>query len=223
MKLSKNTLLILKNFSTINPSIYVRQGNVLRTIAISGNIAASATLEDTFDVDFAIYDLNTFLNGLRLYDSPELEFDISNGCVYIVDGTHKIKYVLTNPKLVTHPENRDIRLPTKDVCFEVLQSEFEKLMKASNVFSLPDLSVIGDSEKIVLKITDKNNASSNEASICVGETNQNFELNYKIEDIKIIPGDYEVVISKHLLSEFTNKAYDIKYYIGLGVDSKFHS
>lgn len=222
MKLSNNTISILKNFSTINPSIYIRKGNRIRTIAMSGNIAAAATVEEEFDTDFAIYDLNTFLNGLKLYTEPDIEFS-SDDCLVIKQGKHKIKYRLTNPKLIISPEDKEIRLPSKDVCFVLLQEEFEKLIKASSIFSLPNLSVIGDSEKIMLQITEKSNISSNEVSICVGETDEKFELNYKMENIKIIPGNYDVVISNQLISQFKNKDFDLSYYIGLDSDSRFYS
>jgi hypothetical protein len=222
MKLSNNTISILKNFSVINPNIYIRKGNKLRTISIAEDIAASATVEENFENDFAIYDLNTFLNGLKLYDNPELEFT-TDDCVEIKQGKHRIKYRLTNPKLIKSAEDRDIKLPSKDVCFVLLQEEFEKLIKASSIFSLPNLSVIGDSEKIMLQITEKSNISSNEVSICVGETSEKFELNFQMEKLKIIPGNYDVVISNQLISEFTNKDFDISYYIGLDSDSRFYS
>lgn len=222
MKLNENTITILKNFSSINPSIYIRKGNKLRTIAVSGSIAAVAEVEDTFDTDFAIYDLNQFLNGLKLYDNPILDFSEDN-CILIKQGNHKIKYRLTDPSLIFAGEDRDIGLPSQDVCFLLKEEQFEKLLKASSVFGLPDFSVIGNEKEISLQITQKDNSSSNELSIIVGETTEDFVMNFKTEYLKIIPGDYEVVISKELIAKFTNQNYNLTYYIGLESDSNFYS
>lgn len=222
MKISDNTITILKNFSSINPSIHIRKGNKLRTIAMSGNIAAVAKIEDEFETEFGIYDVNQFLNGLKLYENPELDFSKEKR-VLIRHGNHKITYRLTDPSLIFSAEDRDIKLPSKDVCFILSEKSFEKLMKASSVFSLPDFSVVGDGKQIELQVCDKENPSSNEVSIVVGETDEEFKLNYKMEYLKIIPGDYEVIISKQLISQFTNKNFDLTYFIGLESDSVFYS
>jgi hypothetical protein len=220
MKLTNNTVNILKNFSSINPSIYIRKGNKLRTIAMSGNIAATATISENFDTSFAIYDLNQFLNGIKLYDTPELDFSKDN-CIVIKQQNHKITYRLTDPSLICSAEDRDIKLPSMDICFLMDNSHFEKLLKASSVFSLPDFSVIGEDGEITLRVRQKENSSSNEVSITVGKTNEEFCLNFKAENLKIIPGNYEVIISKELIAQFTNTDFDLTYFIGLESDSSF--
>lgn len=222
MKLSPNTITILKNFSSINPSIYIREGNIIRTIAMSGNIAASAKVDDSFETSFAIYDLNQFLNGLKLYENPVLDFSKEN-CVLIKQGNHKITYRLTDPTLIFSAEDRDIKLPSKDVCFILTEDNFEKLLKASSVFGLPDFSVVGENGEISLQVTQKENSSSNQVSIAVGETDEDFVMNFKTENLKIIPGNYEVVISKQLIAQFTNQNFDLTYFIGLESDSNFLS
>lgn len=222
MKLTQNTISILKNFSSINPSIYIREGNKIRTIAMSGNIAASATVEEEFTTPFAIYDLNQFLNGIKLYDSPVLDFSKEN-CVLIKQGKHKITYRLTDPSLIFCAEDRDIKLPSKDICFILTEDQFEKLLKASSVFGLPDFSVVGENGEISLQVSQKENSSSNEVSIVVGETDEEFRMNFKTENLKIIPGNYEVVISRQLIAQFTNQNFDLVYYIGLESDSNFIS
>ena len=220
MKLTDNTVSILKNFSSINPSIHIRKGNKIRTIAMSGNIAAVATVEDEFDSEFAIYDLNQFLNGLKLYENASLDFSKDN-CILIKQGNHKITYRLTDPSLIFSAEDRDIKLPSKDVCFILTEDNFEKLLKASSVFGLPDFSVVGDGNEIFLQVAQKENSSSNEVSIVVGETSEEFKLNFKTENLKIIPGNYEVVISKQLIAQFSNQNFDLTYFIGLESDSNF--
>lgn len=222
MKLTDNTIVILKNFSSINPSIYIRKGNMIRTLAMSGNIAAIAKVEEEFETEFAIYDLNQFLNGIKLYENPELDFS-QNNCVLVKHGNHKITYRLTDPSLIFSAEDRDIRLPSQDVCFTLKEEQFEKLLKASSVFGLPDFSVIGEDGKIYIQISQKDNSSSNEVSILVGETDADFKMIFKTENLKIIPGDYEVVISKQLIAQFKNKNFELTYFIGLESDSDYYS
>lgn len=222
MKLSDNTVTILKNFSSINPSIHIRRGNKIRTLAMSGNIAAVAKVEENFENEFAIYDLNQFLNGLKLYENPILDFSKDN-CVLIKQGNHKITYRLTDPTLIFSAEDREIKLPSQDVCFILKEEHFEKLLKASSVFGLPDFSVIGDDGNIYIQISQKENSSSNEVSILVGETTESFKMNFKTENLKIIPGEYEVVISRELIAQFTHKDFDLTYFIGLESDSDFYS
>lgn len=220
MKLSEKTISILKNFATINPSIYIRKGNVIRTIAMSGNIAACVQVSENFNTEFAIYDLNQFLNGLKLYNTPSLIFEDEN-YLLIKEGSHTIKYFLTDPSLIFASEDKDIVLPSRDVCFQMDEHQFEKLIRSSAVFGLPDFSVIGENGTIKLIVRQKENSSSNEVAIEVGDTSEEFNLNFKIENLKIIPGSYDVVISRHLISEFTNKSMNLTYFIGLESDSSF--
>lgn len=226
MKLSDNTITILKNFAAINENIYFRKGNVIRTIAESGHILASAKVVETFDTEFAIYNLNEFMNGLRLFKTPEIEFtdEGRNNYAIIKEGSSKIKYMLTPPSLVKSPENRDIVLPSQDVCFQISEEQFEKLIKAANVFDLEDITVVGEDNIISILVRNKENPTSNSISVDVGKVDMEFSLNYKVEHLmKIIPGSYDVVISKELISQFENQNFDLTYYIGLESDSTFYS
>ncbi|WLW37577.1 sliding clamp DNA polymerase accessory protein [Synechococcus phage S-8S53] len=219
MKLSNNTTNILKNFSQINQSILIKQGNKLKTISVMKNILAEAEIEEDFEADFAIYDLNQFLSGLSLYDSPDLEF--GDSYLTIRDGRRRAKYFFADPSVIVSPPEKEISLPSKDVCFTVATQQLDKLLKAAAIYQVPDLSAIGRNGKIELVVRDKKNDTSHEFSEEVGETDQDFSFNFKVENIKIIPGTYDVVISSKLLSEFTNKNTDLKYYIALEPDSTF--
>jgi len=223
MKLSNNTLAILSNFSKINDNIYIRTGNVIRTISNSENISAYATVEETFEDEFAIYELSQFLRGLRLYENPEIEIFSDKGYVLIKQGTHTIKYFLTDPDLVKAPENRNMRLPSQDVCFQMRAEHFDKLMKASNVFGLSDFTVLGEKGKIVLQVRNKSDPTSNQASIIVGETDENFELNFDKNNLLMIEGSYDVVISRQMAAQFTNQDFELTYFVGLSSDSTFNS
>jgi len=220
MKLSEETIAILKNFSSINQSILVKVGNNLRTISVMKNILAEAEVKETFEKDFAIYDLNQFLNGLNLHQSPDLDFT-NNSHVVIREGKRRVKYFFADPEVIVAPPEKKISLPSQDVCFQLEHSNLDKLLKAAAVYQLPDLAAIGESGVIRLVVRDKRNDTSNEYSIVVGETDNEFTFNFKVENIKIIPGSYDVVVSSKFLSQFTSQKYNLKYYIALEPDSTF--
>ena len=220
MKLTDNTLNILKNFAGINNSILVKQGNKLRTISMAKNILAEADISEEFPRDFAIYDLNQFLNGLSLHQDPDLDFN-EDTYLSIKEGKRRVKYFFADPNVITAPPEKDITLPTKDVCFQLDSASLERLVKAAQVYQLPDLSAIGEAGVIKLVVRDKKNDTSNEYAIVVGETEDVFTFNFKVENIKIIPGAYDVVVSSKLLSQFSNTKHDLKYYIALEPDSTF--
>lgn len=220
MKLSDKTLTLLKNFSSINQSILFKQGNKLRTISVMKNILAEAEIEEELPKDFGIYDLNQFLNGINLYHSPELDFD-NEGYVMIREGKSRAKYFFADPNVIVTPPDKEIALPSEDVCFVLDTKELDRLLKASSVYQLPDLSVIGEAGVVKLVVRDKKNDTSNEFSVVVGEAENEFVFNFKVENIKILPGSYEVVISKKLLSRFKSNSFDATYYIALEPDSTF--
>ena len=221
MKLSDSTLAVLKNFAGINNSILVKKGNQLRTISVAKNILAEAEIPEDFPRDVAIYDLNQFLNGLSLHQDPNLDFT-EDSHITIKEGKRRVKYFYADPQVIIAPPDKEINLPTQEICFQLESNSLEKLVKAASVYQLPDLSVIGKNNEIHMVVRDKKNDTSNEYSIYVGETDSTFELNFKMENIKIIPGPYDVVISSKLLSAFTNKQYNLKYFIALEPDSTFN-
>ena len=220
MKLSDNALAILKNFAGINNSILVKQGNKLRTISVAKNILAEAEIKEDFPRDFAIYDLNQFLNGLSLHQDPDLDFN-QDSYLSIKEGKRRVKYFFADPNVIIAPPEKEITLPSQDVCFQLDSVTLDKLIKAAAVYQLPDMSAIGGNGVIKLVVRDKKNDTSNEYAIVVGETSDEFEFNFKVENIKIIPGAYEVVVSSKLLSQFTNTQHNLKYYIALEPDSTF--
>ena len=220
MKLSDNTLTILKNFAGINNSILVKEGTKLRTISVAKNILAEADIKEEFPRDFAIYDLNQFLNGLSLHADPDLDFK-EESYLSIREGKRRVKYFFADPNVIIAPPEKEINLPSQDVCFQLDSASLEKLVKAAAVYQLPDLSAVGEAGVIKLVVRDKKNDTSNEYAIVVGETDQEFTFNFKVENIKIIPGAYDVVVSSKLLSQFTNTRYNLTYYIALEPDSTF--
>ena len=220
MKLSDKTLTLLKNFSSINQSILFKQGSSLKTISVMKNILAEATIEEDLPTDFGIYDLNQFLNVLGLHQNPDLDFD-NQGHVVIREGRSRTKYFFADPNVIVTPPDKEITLPSEDVSFELSTSHLDKLLKAAAIYQLTDLAVVGGDGVVKIVVRDKKNDTSNDFSIVVGETESTFSFNFKVENIKILPGTYDVVVSQKLLSRFTCRDYDLTYYIALEPDSTF--
>ena len=221
MKLSEKTLALLKNFSTINQSILFKKGNTLRTMSVMKNILAEADIEEEFPQDFAIYDLVQFLNGIDLYDNHELDFK-NESHLYIRGGkNNRTKYFFADPSVIVAPPEKTLTLPSEDVCFTFDNNQLISILKASAIYGLPDLSAVGEAGVVKLVVRDKKNDTSNEFAINVGETDREFSFNFKVENIKILAGSYNVVISEKLLSRFVNENYNLTYFIALEPDSTF--
>jgi hypothetical protein len=216
--LSRKTLDVLKNFSTINSSIVFRKGSTVRTISNAENILAKFTGEEVFPVDFAIYDLSQFLSGISLFSDPQLEFDNEN-FVSIRGGRQSARYFFSDPEITlkSAPE-KNVKFPGADLQFNLTGEDLIALQKASAVYSLPDLTFqsIEGHDEIKLILRDKENDTSNTYDITVaGCSTGTYTLDLKIENIRLLPGDYTVKVSQHLISEWTNVNTDLTYYIAL--------
>lgn len=216
--LSKNTLDVLKNFSTINSSIVFRKGSTVRTISNAENILAKFTGEEIFPVDFAIYDLSQFLSGISLFNDPQLEFT-SGDFVSIRGGRQSAKYYFSDPEITlkSAPE-KNVKFPGADIQFNLSEYDLIALQKASAVYSLPDLTFQSEKESDTIKLIlrDKENDTSNTYDLTLaGCCSGTYSLDLKIENIRVLPGDYTVKVSQHLISEWTNTNTDLTYYIAL--------
>ena len=216
--LSKKTLDVLKNFSTINSSIVFRKGSTVRTISNAENILAKFTGEEVFPTDFAIYDLSQFLSGISLFNDPQLEFT-SNDFVSIRGGRTSAKYYFSDPEITlkSAPE-KNVNFPGADLQFSLSGDDLIALQKASAVYGLPDLTFCSEEglDTIKLILRDKENDTSNTYDLTVaGCSTGTYSLDLKIENIRVLPGDYSVKVSKHLISEWTNANVDLTYYIAL--------
>ena len=221
--LSKTTLDVLKNFSTINSSIVFRQGSTVRTISNAENILAKFTGEEVFPTDFAIYDLSQFLSGISLFDNPSLEFT-SGDFVNIRGGRQSAKYYFSDPEITlkSAPE-KNVKFPGSDIQFSLTGEDLINIQKASAVYSLPDLTFFSEegSDTIKLILRDKENDTSNTYDLSVnGIATGTFSLDLKIENIRVLnspsnPIDYVIKVSQHLISEWTSQDADLKYFIAL--------
>ena len=221
IKLAEKTISLLENFSSINQSILVKKGSKLRTISVMKNILAEADVDEEFERDFGIYDLPQFLNGVNLMKDPDLDLKNETYMIIREGKTTKVKFAFADPDVIIIPPEKEIKLPSNDVTFQLDSTQLAKLLKASSIYQLPDLSAVGDGKDITLVVSDRKNDNSNEYTIVVGKTDETFEFLFKIENIKLIPGSYDVAISKKNLAKFTNSNYNLNYFIALEPDSKY--
>ena len=219
MFLSQETISILKNFSTINQSILIKPGSKLRSMSVMKNILVEAEVAEKFESEIAIYDLNQFLNCLSLIPGAELE--VTDSSVVIADDNNSIDYRLSDPSVISAPPDKELKLPSEDVCLVLTEEHLATIKKAAAVLQIGDVSIIGDGSKIRIQVRDKKNSGSNSYSIDCGDTTHVFQFNLKVDNLKLSEGDYDVVISSKNLAEFTSHSRPIVYYIAVEPDSTF--
>jgi hypothetical protein len=220
MKLNDRSVRILKNFSSINPSLQFDEGETLRTISPNKTMMARAKLDNVIPKTFAIYDLSRFLGVMSLFEDPELSF--AERMVNIKSPGRSVSYTFADPSTIITPPNREIVLEDPDVVFELKESVFAELMKALGVMSLPDFVVAGEDGKIVLRATDTKNPSSDTYDVVVdGATSSNdFVAVFKTENLKIVPSDYTVSLSSKGISHFASDG--VEYWISIESNSTFN-
>ena len=223
MKLSKHTLNMLKNFSDINMSIEIKKGSVLRTVSVQKNILAQAELEDEFPKDFAIYELNRFLGAVSLFDDPELEFNAKS--VNIGTTKHSADYVYCDPSMIVTPPENNITFPDPEVKFTLTQDSLSQVMRASNVLGTPEIAIEGGphpNDSIRIKALDVNNDSTDTFQVVLDEkSGHTFRFVFKTENMKMIPGNYDVEISSKGISHFSLQGQKLQYWIATESTSNF--
>jgi len=219
MKISKETLSVLKNFATINGNILIKAGNRLSTISAQKNVMASTTVQENFDSEFGIYDLNEFLGVYSLFDAdPELAFD--EKFVTVANGKSKVKYFAADPSVLASP-TKDALPVDADIEFDLSKTMYDMIMKTSSVLRSGDVSFIGDGSNVSVVVADKKNATSNSWDATLGTTDKVFKVNFRIDNFKMLDGDYVVSISKKRISKFASKMNDLTYFIAVEADSTF--
>lgn len=217
MKLSKETVALFKNFAGINSNLLLKSGNKLATISGQKNVMADASVTETFP-DFGIYDLNEFLGAMSLFDDPELDFQ--DKYVSISQGNMKIKFFAADASVLTAPQ-KAITFPEAEINFNINADKLTMIHKTASVLRSPDVSIVGDGSSITVVVGDKKNATGNSFSEAVGATDKTFKVNLKVENLKMIPGDYEVSISSKKISRFKSPSSDLVYYVAVEADSTF--
>ena len=212
--ISRETIDILKNFSSINKSIVIKPGNTIRTLSVNKNILASADIGESIDQQISIYDLSSFLGCLSLFDQPQ--FDTTNTQYLTVtnsSGKSKTRFFYADPDVIVQPPDKDLDLPSEDVRFVLSAENLNALQRAAAVYGVPDLCLVAHNGKMTLRVTDKKNDTSNSYTVEVGETDAEYCYCFKIENLKLVPCDYQVTISDANVAFF--QGTNIRYWIAL--------
>ena len=223
MKLSEHTVEVLKNFASINQNLVIKEGNTLTTMSAMKNIVAKAEVEESFKKEVAIYDLNEFLASLSLFASPVLEFN--EGFVTIKEENtpkNSLKYFYSDPSVVTSP-NKTITMPSKEVSFTLNGDNLTKLKRAAGVIGAPDLVLEKKNADVFLTVKDKKNDTANTFSIDVDtvEDGSDFKFFFKVENLKLMDGDYDVDISSKNISHLASSNKDVEYWVALEPESSY--
>jgi len=220
MKISNETRDILKNFATINSGIKVGTGQELKTISNMKNILAVATVNESFPKDFSIYNLPEFLGATSLLEDPDFQF--GDASLTVSDNSSTMSYFYASEGMVNSPEKM-VTMPDAEIKVDVSSTLLSELQKASSVLGVNDLVLESDGTKITFTVKDKKNPTSNTFSRIVGEGNGvSYSMNFKIENLKVLEGNYEVFVSSKGISNFKNKDIDLEYFIALEPDSKYN-
>ena len=219
MKLNQNTIEVLKNFADINTNILIKQGKELSTISTMRNIFAKAEITDEFTKEFGIYDLNEFLGTLSALDTPDISLTDKKMMIKEKDGSNT-GYWFSDPSVIVSP-TKSVNMPEADVTFTLSQAKYQKLLKMAAILKAPDLALIGTKGgNVVLKICDKKNDTSNTYEVTVGQgATADYTFYFKVENMKMLEGDYDVSVSAKSISHFKNKKLPVEYWIALEPDS----
>jgi len=222
ISLSQRTLNILKNFSTINSNILVKPGNKLVTISPIKNVMAEATIEEDFDIEFGIWDLSKFLGTVSLFNTPEFEFH--EKFVVIRDEKKKteVTYHYSEPRLLT-TVNKEINMPESVVDCTITQDILNDILRASSVLQVNDIAIRPNDDSLEIVALDKTDVTTNNYSIDLGDipSHDDFNFYFKAENLKMLPGDYDVKITDKVISQFKKVNDDLTYWIALESDSQY--
>lgn len=217
MKLTQATLDVLKNFASINQSLLFTQGDTLKTISPQKTIFAKVQVPDSFEREFAIYDLGQFLGVLGLFKEPELIFNDSY--VTVTEGEEKVNYRYADAKLIVTPPSKEITFPTPDVEFTLTADALQRIVRAGSALGVPEVAVIGEDGKITVRALNSKEADSNNYQFKVGETDREFRAIFKTENLKLLQDEYKVAVAAKGLAKF--ESAKATYFIAIESSSKF--
>lgn len=221
MKISNETLSLLKKFSEVNSGLVFKQGNIQSTVSPQKNILLSAEVSENFPKTFAIYELNTFLGILSSCKEPELEF--CDNYLKIVESNGMItQYVYSDPSMIMQPPEKQLNFPDADISFVLTHEQYEAILKKAVILHLPEIAILGEDGKLQLTAMDTKNDSSDTSSFILGDTDKNFQFVFKLENLKLFKGDYDVEISSKGISKFKNKNQEIEYFIATEASSTYN-
>lgn len=217
MKFSERTLTILKSFSSINKSILMKEGNILKTVTPEKTLVATAKIPDTIPSQACVYDLSRFLSILSLYKDPDVEFH--DRYFTIASGKQRTKYVYADISMIHAAPEKDIKLPSNDVVVDVSWEDLQSVIKAAGVLQFQEVAFVGQDGKIYLKAIDGNNENSDDYGVEIGTTSDTFKIIVKTDNLKLLPQDYKVTLCAKGISEF--KSEDVTYFVAIDTKSTY--
>lgn len=218
MKLSKETLSLVKNYAGINSNILLKEGNTLSTISAQKNVMSEVSVTEVFPQEFGIYDLNEFLGAMSLFEDPELEFN--DKFVTIREGDNSIKFFAADSSVLVAP-TKSITFPDADIEFKLSDKTLSMIQKTASVLRASDVSIVGADGNLSVVVGDKKNVTGNSYEVVVDKTEKEFKVNLKVENLKMLPGSYDVAVSNKKISRFKSTTGDLVYYVAVEADSKF--
>lgn len=217
MKFSERTITILKSFSSINKSILMKEGNILKTVTPEKTLVATARIPDTIPSQACIYDLSRFLSILSLYKDPDVEFH--DRYFTIASGKQRTKYVYADISMIHAAPEKDIKLPSADVVVDVSWEDLQSVIKAAGVLQFQEVAFVGQDGKIYLKAIDGGNENSDDYGVEIGTTSDTFKIIVKTDNLKLLPQDYKVTLCAKGISEF--KSEDVTYFVAIDTKSTY--
>jgi len=213
MKFSSDTLSVLKNFSTINPSIVFKPGLVVRTISPQKTVMAAATIDETVETQAGVYDLSRFLSTLALFDNPDVEFGQDR--FTIKGGRSELRYTYTSESLMVTPPEKDIVVPDPEVSVNIKWQDIESVRQAAGVLQLPEIAFIGDGSTITMSAVDSKTSTADNYNTVVAEgvSTDPFNMIIKTDNLKLVPADYEVTLSSKGMAHF--KSSKVQYWVAI--------
>ena len=225
MKLSNETISILKNFGAINQGIYFKKGKTLKTVSSHKNILAAVNISEEVPADFGVYDLNNFLSVISLSSDPTFEFEDKNVVIVGNKGRSKTKYRFCEPTMIVTPPEKELAMPDPEISITLSADDFNDIMRTAAVLSSPQVAVESDGKKISLVTLDTANDSAHTNTLEVADGDGKvYKMIFKTENLsKLMPGNYDVNISSKGISHFKNKDIDLQYWVTTEQGSKFGS
>lgn len=222
MKISTQTLQVLKNFASINPNLLVKPGNVLSTISTNKNIFAKATVAESFPASFAIYDMQQFLGVISIFEDPDFTFDENS--VTVSSEGRSVEYIYANPETIVAPSDnvaQKIAVNNPEITFDLTAQGLNEVVKATAILQLDKINVVSSNGDVSVVVADPKNPSSNKFSLKVnGTSTADLAMAFAAENLKVIAGDYKVNISSNGISSFKNEKLNLEYFVAADVKQK---
>lgn len=219
MKISKDTINIIKNFAQLNSNLILKPGNKIATVTANKTVIAEAVVSETFPSEFGIYDLNQFLGALTLFDDPDLSFTDTH--VVISQGNNSLRYFAASTAVLTAVPNLKT-FPTPDIEFDLPAAVMNQIHRAAAVLGVEDLALIGDNAQIIASVGDKKNPTSNSFASAVGVTDKSFHVNIKMHNLRVLANDYHVAIANKKIARMQAQTQQLTYYIAVEQDSVYN-